>query len=529
MFLNIFFWRVKQYCDNIYFPKTSIRIREKVQIDLADVIKSIPFDEYNQPKTLDEYNRIFQNAADQMMNVCSSVSALFGHVLALVMIFSYVCTIDVLAAFISFIPFLALLITGKIMAKLNFQMVTSTTISERKKAYAKRVFYLPQYVKEIRLTGISNEVKRIYREGSDGNIKQFKKIGTKMAFVGIVEAFFNDAFIVILSLSYVVIKMQSNSTLFIGDFIGLSQGITFFSWNLGDLGDDLRSFMESIPHIKEFRYFIKRAEKIKQLSIDIHKDFVLSLEHVSYRYKSSDFLALDDISLTIKKGEKIAIVGENGSGKTTLVSVIMNLLQPSVGRVTWNNITLDDITDESKKNFFVSLFQDFNLYPFTIKENVVMGNPNITDDKIEEALDEVQLNEIVQDISRYYTNEFDERGINLSGGQKQRLASLRILTSDAPFIILDEPTSALDVLAEEKLYKLIAEKFKKRTVLFISHKLSTTSFADKIIFLKNGRINEFGTHKELMKLGGEYSELYQMQASRYQKESANPLSDSSLE
>lgn len=515
LFLNFTFWLLKLYCDNIYFPKSDIKINERITMDIADKIINIPYQIYNNPENLDKCYRIIQNVSERIIIICSSCGAFTGHIFALIMISVYVTQIDIISIIISFIPFIILIIIGKVMSNLNYMLDKSTTISERKKSYARRVFYLPQYAKEIKLTRISDEIKKIYNDGVDISISARKKIGFKLAFFSIIESFFGDAFILTASLLYVVLKMISGTTLLIGDFVGISQAISFFNWNLTDLSLDIRSLNESIPYIKEFKEFIKSQSDVKNISFNDVENYELCFNNVSFYYDKNKPAVLKNINLKIKEGDKIAIVGENGAGKSTLINLILGLYSPTYGEIKLNNINLDKYKKNDLNSFFAVLFQHFNIYPFTIKENITMGNSDISDSFIENLMTDIGLERYLEKLNFYYTSEFDKNGIVLSGGQQQRLAFMRILCSNIPFIILDEPTSAVDVLSEEKLYRIIAEKNPEKTIVFISHKFSTTTFVDKIIFLKDGEIKEFGSHEELMNMQGDYYRLYEMQANKY--------------
>ena len=511
------------YCErclyrSVFLPKMENRVSEKVLSDIADTVRKIPYKEFNNPDTLDKASRIAQNTAENLMKTATAVAYIVSCVVDVGMISAYVFTVDPYALLISFVPLIASLLLGKVSSKLNFKLKEATTMPIRKKDYAKRIFYLPEYSKEIKLTDISEEVKEVFSEGTGEHIEAHKKIGSKLALVDTLVAVFEDGFNMFAAFIYMVIRIICGTTYRYGDFLGIYNSITYFSWDIQWAGENVRNAMEAVPHVKEFREFISRdlsKGEIKDVNIN-KENYVLSLNNLCFAYDEKSKNIIDGINLTINKGEKIAVVGENGAGKTTLVNLILGLYEPTSGSVTLNGAKVCDIDTEKRNEFFVSLFQDYNIYPFTVRENALM-DLNGSDEEIKEGLRLLGLESKITDLNRGMTREFDENGYNLSGGQNQRLAFLRVLTSNSSFVILDEPTSALDPINEERLYKLIGEKFKEETVIFISHKLCSTSFADKIIFLEKGKIKEQGTHKELIEMNGSYASLFNLQSAQYAK------------
>ncbi|MBE6730404.1 MAG: ABC transporter ATP-binding protein [Ruminococcaceae bacterium] len=518
MIIETVYWYAERYMhQNVFMPKMENRVNEKVLSDIFDSVKKIPYMEFNKPETLDKASRISENTAENLMKTVKAVAHILSVIVDVFMIGAYVLFIDPFALLISVVPIVAPIILGKFSSKFNFKLKEETSLPIRKKEYAKRIFYLPEYAKEIKLSKISEEVKRIYSEGTNEHIEKHKTIGVKIAFVSFLTSIFENAFNIFAAFIYMLIRVMMGAVYRYGDFLGIYNSITYFAWDIQWAGENVRNAMEAVPHIKEFREFIERdfdEGKIKDIGT---KDYILELKDASFSYDGiGGKNIIDGIDLIINKGEKIAIVGENGAGKTTLVNLILGLYKPTSGRVTLNGVDVSDIYIEKRNEFFVSLFQDFNIYPFTVRENALMGL-NGSDEEIIKGLEDLNLSEKLSDLNRGMTSEFDKNGYNLSGGQNQRLAFLRVLTSKGSFIILDEPTSALDPINEEKLYKLIGEKFREETILFISHKLCSTSFAEKIIFLEKGKKSEMGTHTELISKGGGYASLFNLQSTQYAK------------
>ncbi|MBT2282960.1 ABC transporter ATP-binding protein [Paenibacillus polymyxa] len=245
----------------------------------------------------------------------------------------------------------------------------------------------------------------------------------------------------------------------------------------------------------------------------------IMFENVSFRYPQSNEMVLKKITFDIRKGEKIAIVGENGSGKSTLVRLLMNLYNPIEGNLLWNGI---DIKKWEINNRITAVFQDFLRYQLTLRENVSIGDFNkLKDDShIIKVLRDCGLGSLYEELGTLDAplGRLIENGRELSGGQWQRLALARAIISDADLIILDEPTSALDPSAEVEMFKQFQEICKNATSIFISHRLGWARYADRILVLEKGELVEIGTHDELMQVNGVYANSYRTQASWYKKE-----------
>lgn len=247
----------------------------------------------------------------------------------------------------------------------------------------------------------------------------------------------------------------------------------------------------------------------------------LCFEHVCYRYPEAEKDTLHDICLTIHAGEKLAIVGLNGAGKTTLVRLACGFLDPTEGRVLLNG---QDIRQYDRRDYyalFSAVFQDFSLLEASVAENVAQRVEGIDTRRVWQCLDQAGLSEAVRALSQGLDTrlgrEVYEDGIELSGGQTQRLMLARALYKNGPILALDEPTAALDPIAEDDIYQKYNQMTAGRTALFISHRLASTRFCDRILFMEQGRITEQGTHDSLMAAGGGYAHLFAVQSKYYQE------------
>lgn len=280
---------------------------------------------------------------------------------------------------------------------------------------------------------------------------------------------------------------------------------------------------ENVLYLDDFDSFValrqKASHSTKRRPAPARFD-TIEVTDVGFAYPGSDTKALDGVTLTIADGEIVALVGENGSGKTTLAKLLCGLYRPERGSVSWDGVPIDEFDPDSLRRSVAVIFQNFVRYPLSAAENVGVGDAARLDDRaaIERALDAAGASDVItalpEGIDTILDKQF-EGGTDLSVGQWQRVALARAFFRDARFIVLDEPTASLDPRAERALFDSIRSLCEGRTVLLISHRFSSVRSADRIIVLDKGRVTEHGSHRQLMELGGQYAELFSLQASAY--------------
>ena len=249
--------------------------------------------------------------------------------------------------------------------------------------------------------------------------------------------------------------------------------------------------------------------------------YELRLENVSFRYPGSDAEIIHNMNLTIRPGERLAIVGLNGAGKTTLVKLLCGFYDPDEGRVLLNGKDIRSFNRQAYYDLFSAVFQEYSELDITVAENVAQSVTDIDRNRVADCLEKAGLTKMVAELPAGMDTHVGRKvyldGVQFSGGQTQRLMLARALYKDGPILMLDEPTAALDPIAENDIYQKYAQMTAGKTSVFISHRLASTRFCDRIIFLEHGEITEEGTHEELLKLGSGYAKLFQVQSQYYQE------------
>lgn len=277
--------------------------------------------------------------------------------------------------------------------------------------------------------------------------------------------------------------------------------------------DDFRSFMD----------FDGGDEDSGGISVPASEDYEFTFQDVSFRYPKADQYALKHLNLTLKAGERLAVVGLNGAGKSTFIKLLLRLYEPTEGEIFLNGVNVKQYNKHSYYKLFAPAFQSVELFAFPLAENVSMQPPQETDcAKAEASLQDAGLSEKLADLPDGVHTQilkviYDD-GVDLSGGERQKLALARALYKDAPVVVLDEPTAALDALAESRLYENFDRLIGGKTAVYISHRLSSTRFCDRVAMFADGELAEIGTHEMLMGQNGKYAEMFRIQAQYYVEE-----------
>lgn len=322
----------------------------------------------------------------------------------------------------------------------------------------------------------------------------------------------------------VLLWLALNEKITVGELALYAAAVNGLGEWLSQITKSVGEFREADNNVAEFRRFLdlpdgRRGTEEKQI---FQSAPLIELEKVSFSYDGEKEV-LHDISLKVKPGEKIAVVGSNGAGKTTLIKLICGLLRPTGGQIRINEVPTSSLGQEDCAKAVSAVFQDSALLPVSIRGNIVMNDAQVDEERLSKVITLVGLDKKIESLENGMetplVRHIAENGTELSGGETQKLFLARAVYKDAPILILDEPTAAMDAIAEQNVYLRYRELSADRTAFFISHRLSSTRFCDRIILIDGGTIKETGTHDELMAKDGMYREMYALQ-SRYYREEA---------
>lgn len=396
---------------------------------------------------------------------------------------------------------------------------------EQKREYGNRVFYLSDYAAELRLYPQMKDKCRIDYSETNNRIEEVnKKYGKQLFGYGLLHDVLlsrivrEGAMWTLLLYQMLVLKVLSGAQL-----ITSRSCIWRISSSMEFVINGYRMAAENSAYIYQIREFLQLQSSIVSDGNEgvPEGSGSLSVEHVDFGYYS-DKPVLKDVTFAVKPGQKVALVGYNGSGKTTLVKLLLRLYDPSAGRICYHDKNIRKYQVMAYRRSIGSVFQDFKIYAATLKENVLMDVEDGSREEnylVEKALYDAHFtldnNRLSYQVETPLTTEFEKDGVNLSGGEAQKVAIARTLYRKQDMIIMDEPSSALDPLAEYRLNQELNEIAKDKTVIFISHRLSTVRDADCIYMMEKGRIVESGTHEDLLAKNGKYADMWKIQAGLY--------------
>lgn len=383
-----------------------------------------------------------------------------------------------------------------------------------------------KYAKDVRSNHAQEFLFSKYRQLSDGFYQLQNKIVDSERNVKLMNIVLTcvQELLMYLILGY---NMIVKKVFTVGDFSLVFSAMEAFKSGCGGLIDGLIEIGSRGEYFRKYLDFIRipsrfHAGQQKKCTLSGTEGFVIEFQNVSYRYPNQTQDALHNVSVTMRSGEKISIVGENGAGKTTFIKLLLRLYDPTEGAIYLNGTDIREIDYDDYCRIFSTVFQDFQLFTLSLRENLTLGNTKITDDEIREAARKIGFLHFIEalpgQLDTCLFSDYDKEGVDLSGGEAQKTAILRALLRESGVIIMDEPTAALDPQAEYDIYKMIDESVGSQLMIYISHRLASSRFCDRIFLFADGTIAEAGTHEQLMAKGAAYRTLFELQAKYYREE-----------
>lgn len=518
IFSNVFTWVFREFFWNMERERVYYGLNKK----LYDKARRLDEESYDNPDFYNNFILTIESSSDNIQNLLGLVRNYVGNIILLLSIGSVLLTIDPVCLVIILFFIGVFSPISKKIGNLQMQRRVDNTKFHRRSDYFQRIFYLQDYCKEVRMNDISPLLIERYNDAATDVVKNQKYYWKRISgFYMLQESgiqIFGFMFVLPLYLGYCVLVRESLSA---GEFVAAFNGAFSIATSINFLTVwAVAVFSERGKMIEKYREFLKADFNIKDGARAAKKGEPkeIRIENLSFTYPGNDKPSLEDINLTIKPYEKIALVGYNGAGKTTLTNLLLRLYDPTAGAILIDGQDIREVTVDSHRDRFAAVFQDFRLFSLNVGENVSLDK-DYDKERVLTALSHSGFGKKLKSgTETELLREFDDEGVMLSGGESQKIAIARAFYKNCPYVILDEPSANLDPVAEYNLNKAMTEAADNKTVIFISHRLSTTVHADRIFVMEKGRITECGSHRELMSLDGTYARMFRLQAEKYKKE-----------
>ena len=505
-------------------------IRIKFEIKCESYINSLIFKKaqqvelgcYENPDFFDNYNRAtWVVEKGGFKRIIEGSAWTLGSVVSLILLIRYLFSIDPILVIFLICP---VIVMGFRVFKNNIELEKEKAMTpyERQKDYVRRTILLKDFAKEIKTTNIFVVLEKRFRRAIEDNVKTIKKYGWKIALLECFSDYFAEIIPVTGGFLYGCYRLMVVKDIPISEFSVLVSAITTCRNKLNQLAYYFAMQQKHCLWVQNLRDFLEYEPKIQGGDV-IPDDFrSLEFKNVSFKYTDDGDYIIKNASFRIEKGQTIAVVGHNGAGKTTLSKLLMRFYDVTDGEILYNGINIKEYDLLLYRQKFASVFQDYKVFAMTVSENVL--TEEITSENEKLAVDALKMAGVYDKIATFpnkenslLTKEFDENGILLSGGETQKVTIARLFASDFDIAVLDEPSSALDPVAESRMYDALLKGTQGKTVIYISHRLSSATRSDNILVFNNGILTEQGTHAELMSRNGEYNHMFTLQASGYKE------------
>ncbi len=479
---------------------------------------------YENPEFYDKYQRATLVLSSSYYDlICWDVAAVVGGIIALICVITTVTVINPM--YLLFLLPVTLVFAIELMkSKAVYKRDLEMTKNNRIKAYIQRTMFLKEFSKDMRTSNIFAVLTKRFKAAIDANVLILKSYGVKLFIYSMISSLFSDFIPIIGTYAFAGYQFVFTQALTISGFSVVLASINSVRDSTLSIAEGFDEMTQMALFFQNLRDFFDYEPKITDGGKDAEEFQSIEFKNVSFTYPDTTKEILKNVSFKINKGETIAIVGVNGAGKSTLVKLLLRFYDANEGEILYNGINVKEYNVQSLRNAFATVFQDYKNFAVSVNENIMCHECSDEEKQIaEKALKQSGVWEKIASLPKgadtVLTREFEIDGAGLSGGENQKVSAARLFARDFEIAILDEPSSALDPIAEYKMYENLIDVTKDKTVIYISHRLSSAVFSDRIYVLGNGTILESGSHAELMAQDGEYSKMFTLQASSYKGES----------
>ncbi|MBQ6600266.1 MAG: ABC transporter ATP-binding protein [Clostridia bacterium] len=520
--VSIFLKAVNWYSN--YLRQVAVKnVLKKLNNKIFQKAVSLDIACYEDPAFYDKYQRATDVLAWSLFDAaCSSAAGIIASVIALCLVIGTVTVVDpkyLVLLLPSALVFVVEMLKSRVVYKRDKEMTTNNRI----KAYIQRTVFLKDFSKDMRTSNIFSVLMYRFRDAIDSNVEILRAYGLKLFLFSAVSTLFGEFIPVIGTYALAAYQFVFAKTLTVSAFSVVLSSINSVKDATLTIAQNFESMSRFAYYFQNMLEFLDFESSVADGTKECEGFESLEFRNVTFKYPSAQKETLQNVSFKINKGETLALIGVNGAGKSTLVKLLLRFYDVTDGEIILNGINIKEYKLDSLRRIFGAVFQDYRNFAITVNENLMCHECDEEDKKKAEiALKQSGVWEKVSSLPEkgdtVLTREFEKDGAGLSGGENQKLSVARLFAKDFSFAVLDEPSSALDPIAEYKMYESLINVTKGKTVLYISHRLSSAVLSDRIIVLDGGTIAEEGSHAELMKKGGVYSEMFTLQASSYNKE-----------
>lgn len=509
--------------------RMEVKLEHDLRHTLFEKVASVSLDQFERPRFYHHLSRINNGLGSRFLEPVKDFFEIIQLAIGLGSFVAFLFTMHWSFVLISLLAAGPTLFVHLKFGSQRFRLHLQQTPRAREAGYMAQLLTDRQAAKEIRLFGLIRYLIGRWSNRYQANASEtLRLMGRQQGLTVLLEAL---SALFYLGAALIMISLMRTRALQVGDFVSMGQAIQGAQNSINRLSMKLGGLHEKSLYIRDYFQFLE-METGSQNTAPFAKNEPASqpfppaltdgirFENVSFHYPDIPRNTLQNVSFHIRPGEKIAVVGENGSGKTTLVKCLMGLYPTQQGHILFDGIPLEAIAEQERYKQITVLFQDFMKYALTVRENIAFGDIERLDDY--DRLHRVAAQTAVDQLAAGLKNGYDTPlgrtlfdGEDLSGGQWQRIAIARALFRNGQIIILDEPTAALDPRTEMEVFHHFRRLTANKTAIFISHRMAAARMADRIIVMKNGRVEEVGTHDELYAREGEYHRMYSMQAQWY--------------